>query len=64
MKKRDLEKELKRIANEAGFELEFVGGTKHDKFRINGSMVLVPRHKEINEITTQKIIKDLQKAIE
>lgn len=64
MKKRDLEKELKRIANNAGFEFEFVGGTKHDKFRVNSVMVMVPRHKEINEVTAQEIIKDLLKAIE
>lgn len=63
MKKRDLEKKLKNLAQEAGYSFEFVGGTKHDKFRVNGITVVVPRHKEINEITAQAIIKELKEAI-
>ena len=63
MKKRDLVKKLKSMAREAGFELVFEGGSKHDKYRVNGEMIVVPRHKEINEITAQEILKDLAEAL-
>jgi mRNA interferase HicA len=55
MKKRDLEQILKDM----GFEL--VGGSKHDKWCIGEHCTLVPRHREINEITAKQIIKQAQK---
>lgn len=63
MKKRDLEKKLSQIAKEAGYKLEQAGGTKHDKYRVNGTVITVPRHKEINELTAKAIIKDCQDAV-
>lgn len=58
MKKRDLEQVLKAM----GFQL--VGGSKHDKWCIEELCTLVPRHKEINEITARQIIKQAKKIKE
>jgi hypothetical protein len=47
----------------AGVEFRHVGGTNHDKFRINGVMVSVPRHTEVGEALARKILKDVERAI-
>lgn len=57
MKKRDLEKKLRDLAKAADADFHFVGGSRHDKFKLKGSVILVPRHREINEITAAEIIK-------
>lgn len=31
-------------------------GAKHDLFEINGHSLVIPRHKEINEITARNIL--------
>lgn len=63
MKKRDLENKIKEMAKSSGFSFEFVGGAKHDKFTINGKVILVPRHREINEITAKAILKQVDQCI-
>lgn len=52
MKKKDLERKLKSY----GYYL--CGGTKHEKWTNGFATLTVPRHKEINEITAQAILKD------
>ena len=47
----------------AGVSLRHVGGTNHDKFRVNGVMVNVPRHTEVREALARKILKDVERAI-
>lgn len=63
MKKRDLENRIREMAKFAGLPGEFVGGAKHDKFTINGKVILVPRHREINELTARAILKQAEKCI-
>ncbi len=53
MKQRDLIKELKRL----GFDF-YHHGKKHDIYSNGKIKVQVPRHREINEITAQEILKD------
>ena len=64
MKKRDLERKISRMCRDAGVELHYVGGTNHDKFRINGVMITVPRHSEIKEYTARRIISFAERAIQ
>lgn len=56
MKKRDLEKKLREL----GFWPD--GGTKHDKWTNGDFVTMVPRHREINELTAKGILKDAEKA--
>lgn len=63
MKKKDLERQLGLIASAAGFELVHSGGTKHDKFTLNGHIILIPRHREINEMTAKAILKQAKSAV-
>ena len=63
MKKRDLERKMLQMCRDAGVELHYVGGTNHDKYRINGVMVSVPRHTEVREALARKILKDVERAI-
>ncbi len=52
MKRRDLIKKLEK----AGFVLVSTKGN-HDKYKRGDEIEMVPRHKEINELTAQAIIK-------
>lgn len=63
MKRVDLERSIAQLARQAGVEWLFVGGTNHDKFRLNGQMIMIPRHREIGENLAKKILKDCRKAI-
>lgn len=63
MKKRDLETILATLAKNAGLEFKSIGGTKHDKFLLGTSVILVPRHREINELTAKAIIKQAEKIV-
>jgi len=63
MKKRDLLNKITEIAKRNQVTLEFLGGTKHDKFRINGAMILVPRHSEVNEHVARTILKQCEAAV-
>jgi len=51
MKRRDLVKRLM----EAGFMPD--GGTNHERFKRDDITIMVPRHREINEITAKGILK-------
>ena len=58
MKRRDLEKKL----TELGFTFERNGGD-HDIFASkSGIWVSVPRHRDINEITAKKILKEARRG--
>lgn len=52
MKNRDLVKKLE----DAGFVFKEHGGN-HDKYQRGNDIEIIPRHKEINEITAKKILK-------
>jgi mRNA interferase HicA len=58
VKRKDLLKRLGKMG-----DLVKVGeGGNHTIFRINGTKVSIPRHREINELTAQGILKDAEEA--
>jgi hypothetical protein len=63
VKKRDLEAQIATLARSHGVECVLVGGTKHDKYRFNGTVILIPRHREIGETLAAKILKDCHAAL-
>lgn len=63
MKKADLEKRIAKMAKTAGVTWVSDGGTKHDKYRLNGVVIMIPRHNEIGEMLAKKILKDCDKAL-
>jgi hypothetical protein len=64
MKKADLEKRIKALARIHGVEWLHLGGTKHDKFSLNGTVIMIPRHREIGEALAAKILGDCHKALD
>ncbi len=63
MKKVDLEKRIAKLAKANGATWVYVGGTKHDKFELNGTVIMIPRHNEIGEMLARKILNDCDKAL-
>ena len=63
MKKADLEKTIADLAKRNNVEWVHVGGTKHDKYTFNGVVIMIPRHREIGEMLSRKIISDCKKAL-
>jgi hypothetical protein len=57
MKRRDLLKELQRIAKDAGAEYEETEGGRHTKVTIGDNKTVVPRHPEIADNLAKQIIK-------
>lgn len=49
-------RQLTTIAAERGTDLTVKEGGSHTKVYIGTSLLIVPRHKEINEITARSII--------
>ncbi|PRY61158.1 type II toxin-antitoxin system HicA family toxin [Glycomyces artemisiae] len=63
MKQGQLLKELREIAWEKGATLELVRhGGNHDHYRIRGTRLIVPRHREIPEYTARGIIRTAKGA--
>lgn len=63
MKKADLEKKIAKLAKANDVTFEPAGGTKHDKYKFNGVVIMIPRHREIGEALASKILKDCEKAL-
>ncbi|MDR1118777.1 MAG: hypothetical protein LBL01_05720 [Bifidobacteriaceae bacterium] len=59
MKRRDLLRELTRLAASQGQELVVTEGARHTKVRIGVRWDMVPRHREISEMTAKAIIRQL-----
>jgi predicted RNA binding protein YcfA (HicA-like mRNA interferase family) len=59
MKRRDLLKQIERLAKEAGETVETREGGSHTVVKFGDKQTVVPRHAEINEITAKKILKQL-----
>ena len=58
MKKRVLMKELRSIAKASDVDLEFVRqGGNHEIWTIADERLVIPRHREIAELTAQGIIR-------
>jgi mRNA interferase HicA len=60
MKRSVLLKQLRRIAQEQGVAFVITEGCSHSKVRLGSRFVVVPRHKEIDELTTQGILRDAE----
>jgi hypothetical protein len=54
---------MSELAKASNVTFEFLGGAKHDKFAINGVIVMVPRHAEIGENLAKIILKQCLAAI-
>lgn len=61
MKRKDLIKQLEKIAKSRGEILELTEGGNHTKARIGNWMEPIPRHREINELLAKAIIRRSQK---
>lgn len=57
MKRRDLIKRLSVIAQQRGESFSVSEGGRHSKVKIGSTLVIVPRHSEINEITARAILR-------
>jgi hypothetical protein len=64
VKKRDLEKKMAELAEASSATFESLPGSKHDKFAINGVIVMVPRHSEIGENLAKMILKQCMAALD
>ncbi|HET8779624.1 MAG TPA: type II toxin-antitoxin system HicA family toxin [Agromyces sp.] len=64
MKKVDLEKRIAKLAKERGATWVRQGGSKHEKWLLNGVVIMVPRHREIGEMLARKIMQDCERALE
>lgn len=61
MKRRDLIATIAAAAREAGLSWELVRDSgAHEIWSLDGQRTSVPRHREINEITAEAIMKDLE----
>lgn len=63
MKKADLERRIARMAKANNAQWVHVGGTKHDKYTLNGTVIMIPRHREIGETLAHKILNDCNRAL-
>ncbi|SCL19573.1 type II toxin-antitoxin system HicA family toxin [Micromonospora inyonensis] len=60
MKRADLLTKLSKAAANAGISFDFVReGGNHTIYRYGSQQVVIPRHKEINELTARGILRDL-----
>lgn len=57
VKRNDLLRRLAAIARQRGEALTLVEGGHHTKARIGATLLIVPRHKDINEIAAKSIIR-------
>ena len=52
------------MARERGLSAEFTEGGSHTKVKIGDRQTVIPRHREINEITAAKILRHLEEREE
>ena len=62
VRRTDLIKQLKRIAKANNVSFDLAEGGSHTKVWINGQMITIPRHNEINEFTARGILSDATAA--
>ncbi len=60
MKRADLIRKITEAAASSGVEFVFVReGGSHTLYRYDQQNVVIPRHREVNEITAKAILRDL-----
>lgn len=60
VKRRDLISKINSLARELGLQAEYTEGGQHTKVKLGDKQSVIPRHREINEITAQKILRHLE----
>jgi hypothetical protein len=63
VRRRDLERRIRQIAKAKGLAVEWPNkgrNAPHDKVRVGDRQTLIPRHKEIAELTAQDILRTLE----
>jgi len=60
MKRRDVMRRLRQIAQSEGLELKVREGSRHTVVAIGDRIDVVPRHNEINEHTARRIIRKME----
>jgi len=63
MKRRDLLNQIEKLARDNGVTWVEATGTKHDKYRFNGKMIPIPRHREIGEMLAREILKQCKSTL-
>jgi mRNA interferase HicA len=58
VKRAELLKQLRRLAKDRGVKFEVTEGGSHSKVWLGERFVIVPRHREINELTAKGILRD------
>lgn len=65
MKRRDLIRQFEAIARERGASVTLVReGGAHTVYLVGVVRIVVPRHREINELTARGIIDDVRRGLE
>lgn len=60
MKRRDLLRQLRRMARDRGVDYVEREGGRHSVVCVGEAMVTVPRHREINEMTARNILRTVE----
>lgn len=61
----ELERQIAALVKATGATWEPVGSHgPHDKFRLNGRSIMIPRHREIGEGLARAILRQIQRALE
>ncbi|MEV4470633.1 hypothetical protein [Nonomuraea sp. NPDC049504] len=58
MRKRDLERRMRRLAREYGVSVRSTEGGSHTKWHAGSEAMPVPRHSEVNERTAKGILEN------
>ena len=60
MRRGELERLLRSAAREHGVHIERLGGTRHDHWRVGGTVIRLPRHHEISVGVRPQILRALE----
>lgn len=64
MRRSDLLRQLEQVAADADGTFAFHReGGNHEIWKANGKSIPIPRHREVNDYTAQKIISQVQDAL-
>lgn len=61
MKRKELEARINSIAKANGLKAVWTEGGNHSKLVVGRAQTVVPRHREINEITAKSIIRYVER---
>jgi hypothetical protein len=61
VRRRDIEREIARLAKAKGLTAEWREGGRHSVVVVGRAQVSVPRHREVAEATARRILRDIDK---